>query len=447
MARFIDHSERGQLFLALSQWHGVSGLDRLTLMQLIGSKRLFVEGNQLFADVAMEEVARLLGRSLSTVRASLSGLRAAGLVARDGAGRTVLDLTATMRAVMSPLMEAVMPAATAVPSIDATTSADAPISAHPDSGVADLLAQLSAGGAGGFDESDEFSAGPRQNSGGSIPYRKSQELYKNTTDLDSGPDVEFSAGELHALIVRLRSEGFDHFANAPLLGRFLDQLEAGLDDDWSDLDLIRAATERALQRTMTACAAGPGVSGTLIVEGGDRYGAGLLLHAIYAMIEGRAPKGLLITILRQPQARVSYSMFSIQKALNRVHEEKRGAEMRAEHRAESERVERDKARAGELVQRLCEIVATSPLVVSDERDDVRAAAKRGLLLGQAKYEASTGAETLCIALPRTPDAVLWQYIVDRASTCLRAHGLPHVQVRSGALVGSGHIRIAEARGH
>ena len=399
MSRLLTYSERGELFARIAAWPGVTGLDRLTLFQVAGAARLMEAAHRIIVDVTVDELGRLLGRSHSTVRASISALRAAGLVVRDDGARTTIDITPCAQLVG---FEA-RPAAVLAGEI---ALVEEPVPA-------------------------DISAPTRQLSGGSDTSSKSPNYINNLKYLDSkGSDDEISDAAIGDLIAEISRPDVQAFLPRAAEIR---ALLLGLDPsaEWTMGDL-----EVAMLRAFPASESGPGISRALVRHGIERFGRALLAHAIYALLQGNQPKGLLISMIRSTRAQPHYSVFCIRKALKAAMSKIQGEE--AKQQLDLDAQARD--RAAELVRRFVDVVSSAP-----DLDELQRAAISDGPSGHAELRYDGSRERLVLAFPRRNDLSVWKSIADRGLSSLIETDLPDVVICGGALAGRRQIRVGGVR--
>ncbi|MFG1270544.1 hypothetical protein V5F40_21580 [Xanthobacter sp. DSM 14520] len=399
MSRLLTYSERGELFARIAAWPGVTGLDRLTLFQVAGAARLMEAAQRIIVDVTVDELGRLLGRSHSTVRASISALRAAGLVVRDDGSRTTIDITPCAQLIG---FEARPAAALAGDIVLAEEVA-----------IADIPAPT------------------RQLSGGSNTSSKSPNYINNLKYLDSkSSDDEISDTAIADLIREIsRPEVQAHLPRASEIRALL----LGLDPSasWTLTDL-----EAAMLRAFAASESGPGISRALVRHGIERFGWALLAHAVYALLQGNQPKGLLISMIRSTRAQPHYSVFCIRKALQ-------AAMSKIEGEAAKQQLDldaRSRVRAADLVHRFVEVARNAPNL-----DDAERAAILDGPTVHAELRHDGRSERLLLAFPRRNEHSLWKSIADRVLSSFINADLPSVVICEGALAGPRQVRIGGVR--
>ncbi|WP_234053734.1 MULTISPECIES: hypothetical protein [unclassified Xanthobacter] len=426
-ARLLTLSERGDLFSRMAIWTGPTGLDRLTLFQIAGAAKLEIIGCHLLAEITVDELGRLLGRSLSTVRASLGALRDMGLAVRAAGRRAAIDLTATARMVGFDI-QADTP----------TFVGDAPAAPRRNSflGTDDVSREsacMRLGNVAGKSESSlqDFGGSPLYDSKDSSLEidRDIESISIDSTDQDSAGDfLDFPQSEVASLIETLRSSDLQKHLEH---GQDIAALLAALPENWSSNDL-----EVVLPDLFGPSATGPGVSPSLIASGAQRYGRGLLLHAIAAFLLGQKPKGLLIHLLRTSRREASFSLASLRRAISEA-ERRMGAEQ-ARHQLEAD--EEARVKAQDAVRQFLALADAAPQL----DPDCRRAVSAGGAGGYARLDRIGEQDRLTLAFPRANDVAIWKSIADRVANPADVHGfMPHVVVISGALAGSRRVRIGE----
>lgn len=411
--RFLTYAERGELFARLSSWPGVEGLDRLTLMQILGAPRLMAAGDYLTVDVTLDEIGRMMGRGLSTVRASVSKLREMALIARSGDHKTIIDVSAIARILGF------------VPGHPAAQPSHVGAVAHRS--------------LGGCDRQDLGGTAPTSDSDIYISNSKSYNDKINYSDSVTSPADQLKLERLLGLVTLFRSD--DVIRRAPrgqeirsLLDLISDRIGAKA---WT-ADAIREATEHAIPLLFRACGAGQGISLATARAAGEVFGATLLAHTMYALARGEQPKALLVYLMRNRRAPANYSAKFLEKVADTAMSKAEGQQAR--------QVLADNATAQQLaldVVRDLKSAALNIEALSTPEGEMVAQGPRGY----AEIRERDGQATLVLGLPNKSEYVLWNDLVSRNLSKLTGLNVNAVRVVHGGLAGGRQVKIEEAWAH
>lgn len=414
--RFLTDAERGDLVRRFADYPDVSGLDRLTVFQLLGASRLMAEEGRVTVDVRLEDAGRLIGRSLSTIRTSISRLRTLGLLMRDDEAKIRIDLTPLVQRLGCVLGAVTTPMEQALRRV-----------AEPVAAVAEDVPRT------------------RQLAGGSRP--SNRRINNNdSTGLESKqePAEQVGAERICQLMADLTApEVLDQLPHGREISELIARVHSAVPEPRT-LEALRDAAVTAIPAVFRACQAGSGITRATAQAAGERMGAGLVLGALYALVRGAQPKGLFVSIIRSDQLQPQYALQYLERHVAKIRANTHVESLQQAHMAEANTEAQAKADVTQVLRTLRERLVRAPQLNVEALSPAERL-RFDLPKGQAALRTDgAGRPRLVLGLSNSSEYCYWKNVVERLSSSQVVDDLPEVVVLNGALRGGHVVRMSEA---